>query len=75
MRLLVKCGYRIDREKRMRTPSEIDRRELAPRFANLTPDDLGTSGARVLASRPRLEPGALSHDDFPGTADLAGRQG
>lgn len=58
MRLLVKCGYRIDREKRMRTPSEIDRRELAPRFANLTPDDLGTSGARVLASRPRLEPGA-----------------
>ena len=52
MRLLAKCGYRIDREKRSRTPSEIDRRELSPRFANLTPDDLETSGSRVLASRP-----------------------
>lgn len=52
MRLLVKCGYRIDREKRQRTPSEIDRRELSPRFANLTPDDIETSGSRVLASRP-----------------------
>lgn len=52
MRLMAKCGYRIDREKRQRTPSEIDRRELSPRFANLTPDDLETSGSRVLASRP-----------------------
>lgn len=60
MRLLAKCGYRIDREQRQRTPSEIGRRELSPRFANLTPDDLDTSGSRILASRPGLEAAAVA---------------
>ena len=52
IRLLRKCGYRIEAETRARTPSEIRRSELSPRFANLPPDDLTTSGAHILASRP-----------------------
>lgn len=52
IRLLRKCGYRIEAETRARSPSEIRRSELSPRFANLPPDDLTTSGAHILASRP-----------------------
>jgi len=52
MNLLRKAGFDVIEERRARSPSQITRRQLAPRFQNISDDDLTTSGAFVLAAPP-----------------------
>lgn len=62
VRMLAKCGYRLDWQTRLRAPSEIDRRELSPRFRDMTSDDLETRHARIVVSKPRVaEAGPLAN--------------
>ncbi|MGD2080117.1 MAG: methyltransferase domain-containing protein [Nitrospirota bacterium] len=47
--LMEKSGFEILCKKRIRNNSSVDRAALAPRFRDITDDDLNTSGAFVLA--------------------------
>lgn len=48
---LERCGFTIVHSARVHKESGIDRARLAPRFADLTNDDLTTSGALIQARR------------------------
>jgi hypothetical protein len=50
VRLLQEAGFTIVRESRIRTASTLRTRDLAPRFRELTDDDLTTSGAFMVAT-------------------------
>jgi hypothetical protein len=52
LRLLDEAGFDIVAQKLVRSASQVPRRSLAPRFRDLSDDDLTTSGAYVLAVAP-----------------------
>jgi len=47
--LLKETGFRVVGDMAVRSPSELSRRQLAPRFRNMPDDDLTTSGAFIQA--------------------------
>jgi SAM-dependent methyltransferase len=47
--LLEETGFRIISNMAIRSPSELSRQDLAPRFRNMPEDDLTTSGAFIQA--------------------------
>lgn len=56
LRLMKKAGFDIVCDRRVQTPSSISRSRLAPRFQNLSDDDLATSGAFIQAIKPPVPP-------------------
>ena len=49
IKLLNETNFEISCDLKIKTSSEIDRKELAPRFKNMSEDDLTTSGAFIQA--------------------------
>ncbi len=48
VRLLAEAGFQVVEESLVRSPSELERAALAPRFKQLSSEDLTTSGAFVV---------------------------
>jgi len=52
VRLMKEAGFEVVCDRRVQTPSSISRSRLAPRFQNLSDDDLAISGAFIQAIKP-----------------------
>ena len=50
--LIEAAGFRVLRVSPAKQVSDIDRAHLAPRWKDLTQEDLETAGAHILAEKP-----------------------